>query len=210
MCLWCQAAVKVVNPSSSVILDYLSWIKNLKYTSNNFFPSWFMFKCPFSDQFGFNDLFDAIKTGWNVMTAFSLLLMSIFICRKVWTWRPQKEVGWDEGEPSKKKNEWVVVHAEVASTYTTEWTRRENQSVFQLYHWVVQVSAHCPHVVSNYILNNKDLLVVTGTELVFLFAFPVFFLIDLSLLVWFLRLCHSESRKLFPKYPSLIRYVQAS
>lgn len=28
-----------------------------------------MFKYPFSDQFGFNDLFDAIKTGRNVMTA---------------------------------------------------------------------------------------------------------------------------------------------
>lgn len=34
---------------------------------------------------------------------------SVLICRKVQTWRLHKEAGWDAGEPSRKKDEWVVV-----------------------------------------------------------------------------------------------------
>lgn len=40
---------------------------------------------------------------------FYMLLSSVFIHRKVQMWRPQREAGWGAREPSKRKNEWVVV-----------------------------------------------------------------------------------------------------
>lgn len=121
------------------------------------------------------------------------------------TWKPQREAGWDAGEPSRKKNEWViVVHVKETSRDTTEWSRRKNQSVFQLYHWVVQVSAYCIHTWYQMI----SLIVKSSSWWQELNSF--FSWINPSFLVWFLRSCHSESRKLFPKYPSLIRYVLIS
>lgn len=37
------------------------------------------------------------------------LLSSVFIHRKVPMWRLQREADWDAREPSKRRNEWVVV-----------------------------------------------------------------------------------------------------
>lgn len=140
--------------------------------------------------------------------------ISVFFCRKARTWRHRKEAGWDAGEPSARKDEWVVVRFKETSIDMTESRRSKNQSVFQqLYHSVAYL---------NTVYNTST---VTGAELcdhsslaspVWALNFDVKVLFSLttsSSLVLFLRLCHSESRKLFPKYRSLIylhRYVLIS